>query len=408
VIEDTRSVSLQAGHQHIGWPLAGALDPATLWLAGQGVRLTGFQVLPAVNADTKPLAARIVRSVTLTYIGGGRTRQGTLVAAQGQTAFVRVGHRIERVTANSVWAISWPAGGHGEHNDRLQLDISAQQAGQRALTATYQIAAPSWQASYTGRFDAKTGRLTLQATAVIDNSGGHRPLDARQAWLVAGDVARGGNNHPQPLRMAKTYAAAASAPQPAHDIYRYPLPGGLHVPAGVTRAIALMPPASLQAERRYRFAGYALSDTGRLRRHADIELSLTNTGNAPLPAGTVRVYAAGRAADLMGAAAMTDTPVGAPVRLTLGQAFDLTATHRVVKQASTANGQQSRTLAMTLRNADDTAKTATVLENLPAGAHIASAKPKPAANGTADTARWRQRVPAHGRKTLRYTIKWRK
>ena len=411
VVEDSRRLDLKQGNQTLNWPIAGSLQADTLWLAGSDVKLTGFQLIPAPSRAGGPLAARINEPVTLIPDNGGKPIDGLLAAVDGDIAYVRVGGAIRRITPASPVQISWNGGVATKppaSGDRLRLDIDAAKAGAQQVTATYQIAAPSWQASYTGQFDPKAGALKLQSTAVIDNSGGQTALNADQAWLVAGEVSRSGGNQPRPLLMAHAKAsdAAAGPPKASGDTYRYALKNGLRVPAGAVRAIALMAPATFQAERSYRFENSAFTDRGNDRMHADVDLSFANGSGTPLPAGTLRVYNAAGTADLMGEASIDDTPTGAPVDLTLGQSFDLTATHQVVSQAKPAEDTLSRTIEITVYNAGARAAPVTLVEDLPRGAAIVSASRKRQSKDGADNATWQFGVPAGGQKKLRYTFHW--
>lgn len=411
VVEDRRSFQLTRGAQKIAWPLRGRLHPDTLWLAGDGIRLTGFDARAADPSAIDPLAARVGEPVRLARDRdetGPQTRRATVVAVHGQTVYVRSRGRIERIASDSPWQISWPAPTFVRKNEALQLDLHADAAGRRVLTATYQIDGPTWRASYTGRFDPDSGQLRLQSMAVIDNSRGVR-LDADQAWLVAGDVSRAGGEAPRPLMRVKAADSGVSSvgeAQAAGDTYRYQLAGGLDLPAGAVRSVALMAPVRFQAERQYRFesSAYAGSDSQPL--HADVRLTFRNSSGRPLPAGPVHVYDAARPADLMGEDELGDTPENAPVSLTLGRAFDVTRERQVRSDTRTDAGAHRRTIEITVRNTGMHAAPVSLVEDLPRGAQIVSATPRLTAQARADRARWQMDVPSNGRETLRYTVEW--
>ncbi|HET7313898.1 hypothetical protein [Salinisphaera sp.] len=401
VVQDSRTMHLDAGEQNLSWPVVGAVQPGTFWLSGSGVNLVGFELNMNRGDSGGLLAGRIGRSITVNAPDGA-SRQGTLVAVEDDTAYVRIDDRIERITAASAARISWPAANNGDNSSGITLHVTADHAGKQKLTATYQTDAPSWQTSYTGRFDPQTGRLKLTGSAIIDNSG-HGALNADKAWLVAGDTARAEHGGPRPMMMAKMTAAApapAGPPERVGDVYRYSLANGLHVPAGATRSVALIEPMTVNAKRRYRFENYALSDTGNARRHAEVNLSFDNSSGQPLPAGPVRIYDAAHAAQLMGGARIDDTPAGAPVRLNLGGAFDITGTHRVTKQ-SNDDGAHITQVTVELFNAGDSEKQVTVAERLPQGAQLADNAPKPN-GGSAHAPQWRVSLPANGHRTLSY------
>jgi hypothetical protein len=407
VIQDSRSVQLERGEQTLAWPVAGPLQPETFWLSGSGVALDGFEIPARNKASEGPLADRVGQQVMLRS-PDGHERQGLLVAAAGDTAYVRIHDRIERITAASPVQISWRVG-RKQDNDGAESDvllhINANKAGEQTLTALYQSESPRWQASYTARFDPNSGQLKLTAQAVIDNSG-HSGFDADRAWLVAGAIARVSGGQPRPLRMAKraaSEAAPAAQPQAVGDIYRYPLPAGLHIPAGAVQTVALMKPLQVKAKRHYRFESPALRDSGETRRHAQLRLAFENAADRPLPAGVIRVYATEHAAQLLGAAQISDTPAGAPVRLVLGRAFDITATHRVVGNERRADGTRLTTVRIDLYNASDQAHPVRVAEHLPANAQLVEGAPDPR-GGSATRPEWRVNVPANGHKTLLYSF----
>lgn len=409
VVQTTRDIDLKSGDQTIGWPISGRLRADTVWLEGEGVRLTGLTARAGDDSGQGLLAGRVGQPVTLLRdndAGDARSREATLVGVNGDTLLVRVDDRIERLTGDSPWRVAWPAG--EDSGDGLQLDIDADKAGKQPLTATYQIDGPSWQASYTGRFDAQAGQLELASMAVIDNSAGAR-LAAEKAWLVAGDVARTNGHAPTPMMMARSEAKAsdAGAPEANGDTYRYALEDGIDVAAGGTRAVSIMAPKTFDATRSYRVENsfYSVSREGQ-RSHAQIRLAFDNTAEVPLPAGAVRVYDSSGSANLMGEDRIDDTPKQAPVTLTLGTAFDLTSERRLVEDRKTGENARRRTVEITLHNASADAATVQVVENLPQGATVESAEPKTADDAPANTAEWQIDVPANGEKTLRYTAVW--
>ncbi|GAB3674986.1 DUF4139 domain-containing protein [Salinisphaera aquimarina] len=416
VVQDAREIDLAAGDQQIAWPVRGRLRPDTLWLDAEGVELTGFGATVNGNSEADPLAARIGQPVTLVRDGAignvdHRERSATLVSLVGDAIYVRVNGHIERLTPASPWQISWPAAGDdGDDTPAdggLSLNVDADKAGRQRLTATYQIDGPRWQASYTGRFDPETGKLSLQSMAVIDNSGG-AALSADSAWLVAGDVARANNNMPRPMMMARSEAKMSdSAPQAAGDTYRYALDGPLDVPAGGVRAVSMMDSVAFQATRSYRFQNswYERPD-GKTRSHAEVRLAFDNSSDRPLPAGAVRVYDGAGKARLMGEDTIGDTPTKAPVMLTLGRSFDVTSTRQIVSEDAGDNGQRERTVKLELYNAGERDAAIDISEQLPEGAKIVSASITPQADGAANTGEWAVKLGAGGQRQLIYTVRW--
>lgn len=406
VVQDSRMLKLDAGDQQLTWPVAGKVKPDTFWLSGENVSLNGLAVASGSQATGNLLADRVGHTVTV-QTADGKSWQGKLVAVDGGTAYVRDDDRIKRITAASKARISWPVDEQSAANDQtpsVTLFVHADDAGKQKLTALYQTDAPSWQASYTGRFDPETGQLELSAQALVDNSG-RDAINANKAWLIAGDISRIADHKPRPLMMAKMSADSAPAPafrpEAAGDTYRYTLPHGLHVPADTVLSTALIEPFQVKAQRQYRFENSAYSDTGEARRHVQLKLSFENTSDGPLPAGSVRIYDANRTAQLMGETHIGNTPKKGPIKLSLGNAFDLTATHRVVKRGETDEGATRATVKIELFNATNKTRTVTVVEHLPRGAKLADGSPD-TTGGTDTIPQWQVEVPADGHATMTY------
>ncbi len=398
----TRELTLENGPQTLGWPDAPQLLAESLWLAGEGVTLEAATV-PGI-ADSSPaamLARRVGQSVTLLPVAGGEPREATLVSAAGSTAVVRVDDRFELVDGDSAWRIVWPA----DDDTGLQLQVHADSAGRQPVTLAYQRGGINWQASYSGRFDAQDGSLALQSLAVIENSSGGSVQAARLA-LIAGDVARTtGEQPPRPMMMARAdVAASEAAPQQAGSYYRYTLDAPLDLASGSTQAVALMDAQTFDVEREYRIENRWYAGDTTQRNHAEVRLRFDNASGQPLPAGPVRVYSGGPSVMLLGEDRIGNTPDGAPVTLTLGQAFDITAERRAVESSQQGN-ERRQTVEVTLYNARREAVSVTVAEHLPDGADIVSESIEHESK-TAREATWEVKVPGKGETTLTYTVAW--
>lgn len=395
VVEQRRRMTLDKGTQTLRWPVAARPQGDTVSLYGHGIRLQGFRLNAAAATG---LSARIGQTVSVA--GPGKTQEGRLVALQDNAALVRIDDRIQRYALDGPAVIGWPAAGaDASGNESLALQVDADAAGPQALVLRYQRAAPAWQASYTGVFDADKQTLTLNARAVIDNTG-QTAIDADRAWLVAGQLQRA----PQPIHPMMMAAKArsadtgpAGAPESVGGLYRYPLKDGLHVPAGATLGVSLMAPVTLATTRETRLSHYAMDSGSAEREHAERILHAKNTAKTPLPTGVLRVYDAQATAQLLGEDTIDDTPIDAPLDLELGQAFDISATRHV----TTDTKARTRRVTMTLYNATDTARQVTVVERLPDGARLAEGGPAPAGQ-EGGAPMWRVNVPAGGQTDFSY------
>lgn len=409
VVGQSRQAYLDAGRQVLSWPgMPQQIVADSLWLAGDGVILNAATV--SGQPDTDPLGLlqqRIGLPVTLLPTDDDKEpRQATLVGISDTRAVVRIDDRLQLIDMDrGEWRIAWPAPQGRSSPTALQLTITAEQAGMQSLTLAYQRPAVNWHASYTGRYDAEQGTLKLQALAVISNASGS-PIEAGQVALVAGDVARTSEPQPRPMMMVRAAVAdmAMAAEKTAGGgYYRYELEGGINLDAGATQLLPLMQAQTLQVEQTYRIEGQWHRFGTAQRTHATIRLQFENSSGQPLPAGPVRIY--GQApAMLLGEDQIGNIPAGAPVTLTLGQAFDITAERHLLK-ASREDDTHSRMIEITVFNARDKAATATLVEHLPEGAEITSESIKHERK-TARKAVWTVTVPAGGETALTYSIRW--
>jgi hypothetical protein len=208
------------------------------------------------------------------------------------------------------------------------------------------------------------------------------------------------------------------------EFHLYSLPGRTTLLPGLTSTIALFEPAQVKYERAYVVRGQ-VPWWGMLPQQGDetdvpVEVVYTlkrprktDFGDRPLPGGVVRLFqsdSAGRA-QLVGEAAMDHTPAGEDVRLSAGQAFDLTArrvqTTYVTRRDSTRAGWRTQATAdyrVTLRNATDTAVSVDVQEER-SGEWSVLQSSVPAEKLSSTVTRFRVKVPAKGEATLTYKVR---
>lgn len=403
VVQDSHKIKLDKGEQTIDWPVMDSLKPETFVLVGKRAKMLGFELSGQGQTEDKPLHSRIGHKVILTD-RDDKEHAGRLVNVDGQTAYVQVGDRIEQVSASGITRLSWPQDKQ-DNGHKLKLHVGAQKTGKQKLKATYQAEAPQWQASYTGHFDADKQQLTLAAQAIINNDSAH-DFQAKKAWLVTDNAASSQTRQPA-MMMARSESSskadAAGQPEAVGDIYRYPLAHGLSIAAGSVQSVALMDAFTVDAKRAYRLESYAMQDSGDTRRHAQVSLHFDNDSQKPLPAGAVHVYDGQDKAQLLGSTQLDDTPADAPVVLDLGTAFDVTATHQVIKRKQVDGDKQHLKVQVKIHNASEQAKRVTVAEHLPGNAQLDKHSPQPGA-GSADKPEWRTTVPAKGDKTLTYSF----
>ena len=219
--------------------------------------------------------------------------------------------------------------------------------------------------------------------------------------------------------MAKMADASASE-QGIGEAHLYTIPGTLTIRPGTSTIASLFDPASTTWDRRYVVRGQ-LPWYGPLPQYGEeekppVEVQYilkralkTTFGDAPLPAGTWRLYepdAAGRP-QLIGEAAGGHTAAGQDVKLWAGNAFDLTAER--VQTEYTTSRVNSRTIAsaayrVTVSNAKDSVVTVEVLEDRRGEWSLVESS-LPGQKVSSTETRFRLQVPAKGQATLTYKVR---
>lgn len=285
-----------------------------------------------------------------------------------------------------------------------------------------------WSTSYHLVLGGATGRLT--GTAVV-NGGGIR-LDGVELQLLAGQVSQAPASYaPRRDEMAaRTLMAKESDGMPSQqkvgEFHLYTLPGRHALEPGVTTTVGLFEPAEAPVLKSFEMLGQLPWWGGLPQMGEEEEVPIgvvytlkrphkTPLGERPLPGGVVRLFepdSAGRL-QLIGETAIGHSAAGEDLRLSAGDAFDLTA-KRVQASYSTRRdslpqGGCCRTIAtadyrVTISNAGEAPVTVDVLEQRGGEWSVVSSSIK-AEKLSSTRTRFRVPVPAKGKATLTYRVR---
>jgi hypothetical protein len=398
----------------------GALDPASLFSLDSSVTIGGLSYDGAVDEGSvlrRSLGRRVVfrlpeskDTISALVLGVDPLR---LQLPDGRVSFTLPGAALypgDVVVADPTATL------------RLESDRA-----QDKLRLGYFTAGAAWRSSYQVMLGASQARVT--GSAVVES----QTLRAEDAelQLLAGAVGRAEQaGAPVPLMEARVAMNAAydkrevASEQRVGEFHLYSLPGRTTLLPGLTSTIALFEPAQVKYERAYVVHGQ-VPWWGMLPQQGDetdvpVEVIYTlkrprktDFGDRPLPGGVVRLFQSdsGGRAQLVGEASMDHTPAGEDVRLSAGQAFDLTArrvqTTYVTRRDSTRAGWRTQATAdyrVTLRNATDSAVTVDVQEER-SGEWSMLQSSVPAEKVSSTITRFRVKVPANGEATLTYKVR---
>ena len=424
LVSERRRVELPAGESLLAIEdVSDQLQPQSVLLSAPGLRVVEQSLEANLLTPQRLLEASLGEMVQLIRThpetGDDQVEAARILSLAGGVV-LQVGDRIEVNPPGRIAFTSLPEGLRGA--PALLARVFPGQAGRTELQIAYLTAGLSWQADYVARLNAAGDRLDLSALVTLGNTT-DSDFENATLRLVAGEV-----NQERPIVMARQdmvragaeMAMAAPAPQmsgpvAAGDRYVYSVERPVSLKRGETKQIPLMSAPGVAVTREFRFETLLNGLPGVERIgpvNAAIRLELLNDPElglgAPLPQGTVRVYGPaeeGAGATLfLGADAIAHTPEGEKARLTLGQAFDVTARASRTVFERLSNRSYETGQKIVVKNAKDAAVEVVIAGQLPPGWTMRE-ESAPHEQETANRIAWRLAVPAGGETELTYRIR---
>ena len=423
VVREQRALTLAAGtHEVVIGDLPGFLDPEALALGfpGGDAKVISQRLLLAQGTNAA-LTGLTGHTVDVLGAGSLSLASGTLLRA-GDGLLVRDNNGNTTLVSN--YAAVRTSGADFPSGASLSLRVDAARAGQTRAVLSYPTSGLGWRAAYVATLQSGTAcRMQFESRASITNRSGRDWRDA-QLTLIAGEPNMAKESAPRPMMaMARGFnAKAASADMPQQDSvgdYRsYTLPAAVDLPDGSVSQVPLYASRALDCERT------ALYENGNSYQPQQPILSrdFSQGGGSAiistlklkafdsLPAGYLRVLTADRhgTPQFIGEGRINDTPKGSDATITLGTAFDLRAERtRTSFSADKAGRTMDEAFHIDLSNAGDTSRTVTVREHPSRWRQwtLTSSSSKPSQQ-TPDTLEFRIEVPANGKATLDYAVRY--
>jgi hypothetical protein len=345
---------------------------------------------------------------------GAETVEDATVLSVAGGVVLRIGDRIETASPGRIVFAEVPANLRARPTLIIELDSDA--AGEKPVELAYLTGGLSWRADYVAELSADESTLDLNGLVTLTNVSGTSYRDAR-LQLVAGDVNRVRDEMMFRAGMAEQ---AVAAPAPAmseealFEYHLYTLERPTTIADNQTKQVALLSGSGIPVEKEYRFVNianaydYIRAETPRA--NASVRLAFNNTEadrlGLPLPMGTVRVYKSdsdGQAL-FVGEDAIQHTPKGETVRLTLGQAFDVTAHPKQTDFERLSDRVFEAAYEIEIKNAKTEDITVAVIETIPGQWKVVS-ESVAHERTSAFQAEWQVPVPAEGSTTLTYRVR---
>lgn len=412
-VRDARRASIP-GETTVVWTgVPETLDPGTLVVTadGQPLAIDAYTFAPTVYGENAVLAQHIGETVILVSPDGERisatlvSADGPVFRADGRLIIGWKGHVEIPIPAPTTETPADPA-------VRFRLDGSG---GANTLTVSYLADGVSWDADYIAILDEDgDSPMRFSGGATIANGTGFAFPDAT-LQLVAGDVRRGGGP-PIPFvaqRMSEMAVAQDTGFEraPLGDYHVYTLDRPATIGALETVQVPLFAPRDIPVERDYVLTGQRYWFQGHYPdpapvEHPEIRLTFHNSGDEPIPAGTLHSYVRDDDGRLQftGDAQIAHTPAEERIVAVIGSAFDLVAERIQTDYRALDERTHETAWRIEIRNRGDDDRTVTVLEPL-AGEWTILEESYPHERLDAQTVRWRIPVPAGGEAVLTYRVR---
>ncbi|HEU4663974.1 MAG TPA: DUF4139 domain-containing protein [Dokdonella sp.] len=421
IVHERRDIALAGGRQTVvvdGLPTM--LDTEAVSIDfGAAARVLGQRVISAGDAGL--LAAHRGEVVQVFGADGKPLADGTLVAIDGNGLGVRAANgRISYV--HDYVRVEF-AEGSGMPGSTLQVAVDGK-AGAATPMLTYPTSGLGWRAAYSALLLGDDGcRLRLDALASIANRSG-RDYAAAKLKLIAGSPNFAKYDRGPRVMMMKAAAAPAPAPEGAPeqsslgDYRAYAIEGALDLPDASVTQVPLYASSALACERRwlYETGGAWYPPKPMLEPDAwqvgsgPVQSQLSFVAAENLPAGNLRVLTRDKdgRTELLGENRIADVAKGRDVLVNLGVAFDLAvARERTAFKVDRAARELDEGFRITLTNSGEIPREVSVREhpNRWRAWTLVSSSVKPAKQSP-DLLEFRVAVPAGGKATLDYAVKY--
>ncbi|WP_372520816.1 DUF4139 domain-containing protein [Candidatus Ruminimicrobiellum ovillum] len=375
LVRDTKDVDVKVGKQTIEVDdVSAKIDPTSVLpkFLSDSNNITILEQnydFDLVNSN-KLLQKYIGKDITVErYLPNSQKEKisGKLLSVQGGTI---IKTNNDKIVINPSGEISLPKMPDGLMlKPTLSWLINSKVAGKKKLELTYKTTGFSWVADYVAVLNKDDKNIDLNAWVTINNTSGATYKDAKLK-LVAGDV----NTVKEPraarsLMMAKNavmeeaaYDTAAGFQEQAFFEYHiYKLQRKADLKDNEKKQIEFTAAQNIPVEKKYTYQS---------SKNNKVEISLKFKNNKasnlgiPLPKGKVRVFKSdGDSIEFVGEDMIDHTPENKDMRLTLGNAFDVTAEKKMTNSSRNNSAKQSEeTYEIVLKNAKDETVKVDVIE----------------------------------------------
>ena len=438
LVKDLREVGLGKGEQRLAFQevsakirpetalLRNLTSPQGFWVVEQNFDfdlLTPQKLLEKYVGDK----VTVIRNVPNAEGSGSReVREDAQVLATNNGVVLQFADRIETTVPGRLVFPKVPGNLRAKPTLIVTLNTSAQ--GPQQLELSYLTTGLSWRADYVANLSADESALDLNGWVTLTNQSGTAYPSAK-LQLVAGDVHRVQEQRGMGNNWSMDKFSAPPPPPPPmkeeglFEYHLYTLDHPTTLADNQTKQVALLSATAVPVHKDYQVEGQSyyyssqfIDQGDKLKVGVFIQFENREASHLgmPLPKGILRMYkrdGEGRA-QFVGEDRLDHTPKNEPVRVKMGDAFDLTARRKQTdykslgRQGKFGNVHES-SFEVELKNAKKEAVTVSVLEPMPGDWEVLESS-LPCKKVSAGAGQFLVTVPPEGTTTLTYRVrvKW--
>lgn len=424
LVKDSRSVTFEKGANTVSFTgVSAQIQPESALFAGKGLKILeqnfNFDLLSRNSLLQKYLGKNI--QVINTNPGNGmETVETAQVVSVDAGLVLKIGDRIETDYSGRLIFPDIPENLYDKPT--LTVDLTADAAGPQEVQLSYLTNGLTWRADYVAELNDAENMINLSGWVTLTNTSGVAYKNA-DINFVAGSVNRVMPPRPRPMMMRANMAMMdAAAPETAMgqeqlmDYHLYSLGRKTDINSNQTKQLALLSAPQVMARKEYKFTNIVPAFRGKngpaefKTRSAEVRLQfdnnkVSNLGIA-LPAGIVRVYKADSKQNVffVGEDSIKHTPENEKVRLTLGEAFDVTVSGKETAYTPFSEKSYEAVYSLTFKNAKETPVQARYVQDF-TNEWTVTTSSIPSRQANARRAEWTIDIPAKGETVLTYTVR---
>ncbi|MCQ2965801.1 MAG: DUF4139 domain-containing protein [Alphaproteobacteria bacterium] len=345
LVKDIRNVNLEKGLNSLSFSNVSAqIQPETSILRGGNLKVLeqNFNYdLISKNSLLEKFTNKEVTVIKTNLATGTETEEKAVILSTSNGTILKIGNRIETDYPGRFIFSNIPE--NLKEKPTLTIDVFSEKKEQTPLELSYLTQGLSWEANYVAKLNDEENLLSLNGWVTMTNNSGVDYTDAN-VQFVAGNVNRV-QNFPKHMRLKKANFAETRVSMDSTmieenlmDYHLYSLERKTSILSNQTKQLSLFTAQKIPTIKEYSFKNilpsYVNKQNNFQKDNAIINIIIDNSKQSnlgiPLPAGTVRVYKDDnkKRVFFVGEDVISHTSENEKIKLSIGQAFDITATKK--------------------------------------------------------------------------------